>query len=128
MFPKLADQDPAAIGPLVHFGLTTQNLQSAVREFMFRDIDDGIAKGRVKLRPDQDLTAKAMMSGTVLASVMLIADGPETPLRAGENLAEMILRAFRVDPDEAAELARVPLTQIACRAGADQGPAGRADH
>jgi hypothetical protein len=87
-------------------------LQNAVRDTGLRDIEDGIAEGRFRVRPDQAMSALAVLTGAVLGSIKLIVDGLETPIRAGENLAEMGLRALGIDADEAAALARAPLTPL----------------
>lgn len=97
---------------LAHFGLSTEVLQSSVRETGVRDIEDGIATGRFHIRPEQAMSALAILTGAMLGSIKLVVTGMETPVRAGENLAEMGLRALGVDADEAAALARAPLTQL----------------
>lgn len=97
---------------LTRFGVSTQTLQIALRETALRDIEDGIAARRFQLRPDQAMSALAVLSGAALGSIKLVVDGLETPIRAGENLAEMALRAFGVDADEAAALARAPMTPL----------------
>jgi AcrR family transcriptional regulator len=97
---------------LAHFGLSTEVLQRSVRETGLRDIEDGIGSGRFAIRPDQATSALAILTGAVLASIKLVVAGMETPVRAGENLAEMGLRALGVEADEAEELARAPLTPL----------------
>lgn len=97
---------------LAHFGLSTDTLQTAVRETALRDIEDGIAAGRFRVRPDQAMSALALLTGAVLASIKLVIAGVETPMRAGENVAEMALRALGIDTDEAAALARAPTTPL----------------
>lgn len=98
---------------LAHFGLSTETLQTAIRDTASRDIEQGIESGRFQLRPDQALGALAFLSGAVLSSIKLVVAGLETPLRAGENAAELTLRAFGVAADEASRLAREPLVQLA---------------
>jgi len=97
---------------LAHFGLSDETLQTAVLETAFRDIEEGISAGRLRVRPDQAMSALAVLVGAVLASMKLVVAGVETPTRAGENLAEMALRALGVDPGEAADLARSPLIPL----------------
>lgn len=97
---------------LAHFGLSAETLQMAIRETALRDIESGIARGRFRLRPDQAQSALALMSGATLAAVKLILSGAETPLRAGESVAELTLRAFGLEPSEAAALASAPLLSL----------------
>ena len=97
---------------LAHYGLSDELLQTALLQTAFRDVEEGVAAGRFRLRPEQTMSAFAVLAGAVLASIKLVVAGVETPTRAGENLAEMGLRAFGVDPEEAAALARAPLTPL----------------
>jgi AcrR family transcriptional regulator len=97
---------------LAHFGLSTETLQTAMLETGYRDIEDGIAEGRLHVRPDQATSALALLAGGVLASIKLVVNGAETPTRAGENIAEMGLRALGLDAEEAASLARAPLVPL----------------
>lgn len=97
---------------LSHFGLSAERLQSAIQETVLRDIEFGIATGRFRLRPEQVPSALAVLSGATLAAVKLVVSGLETPVRAGENVTEMTLRAFGLDPDEAEKMARVPLVEL----------------
>ena len=100
---------------LAHFGLSAETLQSAIRDTALRDIESGIARGRFRLRPDQVQSALALMSGATLAAMKLILSGAETPKRAGESVAELTLRAFGLEPREAAALASAPLLNLEIR-------------
>jgi AcrR family transcriptional regulator len=97
---------------LAHFGISDELLQTALLETAFRDVEEGITSGRFRVRPDQTLSAFALLAGGVLASIKLVVDGAETPARAGENIAEMGLRALGIDADEATTLARSPLIPL----------------
>ncbi|PXF32336.1 hypothetical protein WH50_05385 [Pokkaliibacter plantistimulans] len=97
---------------LAHFGLCTETLQLAIRETALLDIESGIAAGRFNLRQDQAMGALALLSGATLAAMKLITSGVETPLRAGENVSELTLRALGLSADEAAILACSPLIPL----------------
>jgi AcrR family transcriptional regulator len=97
---------------LARFGLSAETLQTAIRETALRDIESGIACGRFRLRPDQAEGALALMSGATLAAIKLVVSGAETPLRAGQSVAELTLRAFGLEPAEAAALASAPLLSL----------------
>lgn len=97
---------------LAHFGLSAETLQMAIRETALLDIESGIASGRFRLRPDQAMGALALLSGATLAAMKLIVSGIETPLRAGETVAELTLRALGLEADEAAALASSPLIPL----------------
>jgi len=97
---------------LAHFGLSDELLQTAMLQTAFRDVEEGIASGRFRVNRDQAMSAFALLTGGVLASIKLVVAGVETPVRAGENLVELGLRAVGIDPEEAAALARAPLTAI----------------
>lgn len=97
---------------LTHFALSTELLQTAIRETALLDIQCGIAAGRFALNADQAESALALMSGATLAAMKLILSGVETPLRAGQNVAELTLRAFGIAPAEATALARADLIPL----------------
>jgi AcrR family transcriptional regulator len=97
---------------LAHFGLSAETLQTAIRKTALLDIESGIASGRFRLRPDQAMSALALLSGATLAAMKLIVSGVETPLRAGENVAELTLRALGMALSEAAALASSPLIPL----------------
>jgi AcrR family transcriptional regulator len=94
---------------LAQFCLSTETLQTAVLHVGFTDIEDGIASGRFRLRPEQAMSAFTVLAGALLASVLQVVIGAETPARAGENVAELGLRALGLDAEDAAALARTPL-------------------
>jgi AcrR family transcriptional regulator len=97
---------------LAHFGLSAETLQIAIRETALLDIESGTASGRFRLRPDQAMSALALLSGATLAAMKLIISGVEAPQRAGETVAELTLRALGVEPSEAAALASSPLIPL----------------
>lgn len=97
---------------LAHFGLSTETLQMAIRKTALLDIESGIATGRFRLRPDQAMCALALLSGATLAAMKLIISGVEAPLRAGESVAELTLRALGLDAAEATALASSPLIPL----------------
>lgn len=97
---------------LAHFGLSAETLQTAIRETALLDIESGITSGRFRLRREQAMSALALLSGSTLAAMKLIISGMETPLRAGETVAELTLRALGLEASEAAALAGSPLIPL----------------
>lgn len=97
---------------LAHFGMSADTLFGALRDTAVRDIEEGIAAQRFRISPDQTLSAIALISGAVLGSIKLVVAGSETPLRAGENAAELGLRALGIGRQEARRLARAPLVPL----------------
>ena len=97
---------------LANFGLSTETLLRAIRDTAFRDLSEGIASGRFRVRPDQAEIALTVISGAVLGSFRLILAGIETPGRVGESTAEMAMRALGIDDDEASALSQAALPPL----------------
>ena len=97
---------------LAKFGLSNESLQTALRDTALRDLSDGIASRRFRVRPEQAEIALALISGTVLGAFNIILAGIETPGRVGEATAEMAMRALGINDDEAAALSRTALPPL----------------
>ncbi len=100
---------------LANFGLSTETLLTAIRDTALRDLSEGIASGRFRVRSDQAEIALTLISGAVLGGFRLILAGVETPGRVGETTAEMAMRAFGVDDDEASALSRADLPPLSTK-------------
>ena len=97
---------------LANFGLSTETLLGAIRDTALRDLSEGIASGRFRVRPDQAEIAMTVISGAVLGAFRLVLAGIETPGRVGETTAEMAMRALGVDDEEASALSRTALPPL----------------
>lgn len=80
-----------------------------------KDLDQAMRKKRVKVRADQIVTSLSMMSGSVLAAMLLVLEGIETWREAGSSTAELYLRALGVPPEEARAISRRALPELVVR-------------
>jgi AcrR family transcriptional regulator len=112
VFVRRAHEDPPWGRFLVRFGSTTPTLRGLLEGAPTNDLKLGIELGRFHLRADQLATAVAVMSGSVLAAIMLVLEGHRTWRDAGADTAELFLRALGVTADEARSLATSELPRL----------------
>lgn len=112
-FVRRAHEEPHWGRFLVHFAVSTPTLQALWSGPPARDMSDGVASGRLPMRPEQVPSAIALMGAGVLAAMALVLDGHRTWRDAGSEMAELVLRALGLPPDEARKLATVELPALA---------------
>ncbi|MFF3415932.1 TetR/AcrR family transcriptional regulator [Streptomyces sp. NPDC002698] len=109
---RLTTSHPELMQVLRRCGLSHIHSDNGLAARALRDLQAGIASGRfTALDPAVALTA---LGGTLLSLVELRFARPDLDGdEAAANLAEMVLRMLGVPPDEAREVARRPLPDLA---------------
>jgi AcrR family transcriptional regulator len=106
---RMADSDPDLAWLLVRLELSHDVATSVLREAARLDLQRGIDAGRFSVsNPDLAITA----SGGALLAVLRSQLAGERAEQADSEHAEGVLRAFGLDPREAAEIARRPLPAL----------------
>lgn len=101
LFVRRASEEPVWGRFVSRFSASSPTLRALMLGGPARDLASGVGAGRLKLRPDQQTAAIAMMSGSVLASILAVLEGHATWRDAGSTAAELFLRALGIAPAEA---------------------------
>jgi AcrR family transcriptional regulator len=106
---RMADSDPDLAWLLVRLEVSHDVATSVLREAARRDLQRGMDAGRFTVgNPDLAITA----SGGALLAVLRSQLAGERAEQADSEHAEGVLRAFGLDPREAAEIVRRPLPAL----------------
>jgi AcrR family transcriptional regulator len=111
IFMRHAAREPEWGWLLLRLDLTHNVMVRALGPFASRDLRAGIEAGRFRV-PDESLALYAA-GGALLAAMRAVLDSKVGP-DADIHHAESVLRALGVPADEAAEVARRPLPEVAC--------------
>ena len=112
-FVRRAHEEPDWGRFLVRFAFSNTALRSMWNAQPAEDLKQGMTSGRYRLRPDQVTSALTMTAGSTIASMTLVLEGHKTWRDAGSEVAELILVALGVVPDEARAIATVELPLLA---------------
>jgi AcrR family transcriptional regulator len=74
-----------------------------------QEVRQGIAAGVFKLEKSQVATAVQLLAGATFSMILLVQDGQKTWREAGQDLAELALRALGVDHASARRIAEAEL-------------------
>ncbi|AJT62445.1 hypothetical protein T261_0756 [Streptomyces lydicus] len=109
---RMAESHPELMQVLRHRGLGHIHSDNGLARRALRDLQVGMASGRfTAVEPTVALSA---LGGTLLSLVELRFARPDVDGDdAAVNLAEMVLRMLGVPPDDAHEVARRPLPDVA---------------
>ncbi|MFD9391397.1 TetR/AcrR family transcriptional regulator [Streptomyces sp. NPDC060000] len=109
---RMVDSHPELMQVLRHRGLAHIHSDGGLAPRALRDLERGVAAGRFV---DVDPTvARSALGGSLLSLVELRFARPELDAdEAAANLAEMVLRMLGVPPDDARDIARHPLPDLA---------------
>lgn len=113
MFVRRSHAEPYWGRFLIRFVYSSEALQSPLTGLPMQDVAQGIDQGRFQVRREQLPSVVALISGAVLSSILLVLEGRRTWRDAGEDAAELVLRALGLPPEEAASLARTDLPALA---------------
>ena len=111
-YVRRAHEEPYWGRFIIRFGATTPTLRNLLEGQPTIELRQGVQSGRFKLEADQLVSAVALMSGGVLTAISLVLDGHRTWRDAGNDMAELCLRAFGVAPKEAQRLANLELPPL----------------
>lgn len=97
---------------ITRFGLSHASLKALWGGPPMADVMAAMAQGRYSIRPEQLMSAVALIAGSGLAAMLLVQDGHRTWRDAGSDAAELVLRALGIAPDEARRLATLELPPL----------------
>jgi hypothetical protein len=95
------------------FGSSPAVLQAVMTSAAVSDFEAGVASGRYRGTPAQIPAMAALLAGGTLAAMLPVLDGHATWREIGADTAELLLRAFGIEADEAQRLARCELPALA---------------
>jgi AcrR family transcriptional regulator len=110
---RRAHEEPLWGRFMSRFGLSPAVMQAVMSSQALRDFEAGVASGRYRITPIQIPAMVALLAGGTLAAMLPVLDGHATWREIGSDTAELLLRAFGVDPVEARRLARAELPALA---------------
>lgn len=111
-FVRRAHEEPHWGRFVSRFAFSSEALQNIWSGAPMKDVLDGLAQRRYDFKPDQLPSAMAMIAGSVLSSMFLVLEGHRTWRDAGSDTAELVLRAFGIEPLEARRVATVELPPL----------------
>lgn len=113
LYIRRAHEEPHWGRFLLTFGYTNESLRKIWSGPPMRDVQEGLQAGRFNFRPDQGLAALGIIAGSALSAILSVVEGLRTWRDAGSDAAELTLRAFGVDAQEAREIATRELPALA---------------
>ncbi|RBP18370.1 TetR family transcriptional regulator [Roseiarcus fermentans] len=111
-FVRRAHEEPHWGRFIVRFAFTASTMRSLLAGPPARDLRDGVAAGRYRIRPEQAPSVLAFVGSTTLAAMWLVLNGEKTWREAGSDAAELTLCAIGVAPEEARALASTDLPPL----------------
>jgi len=111
-FIRRAHEEPDWGRFFVRFGLGTPSLQAVWNGSPMQNIVSGIAEKRYDLRPEQASSFIAFIGSSVVAGMLLVLEGHRTWRDAGADMAELVLRALGIPPEQARTLSRTELPPL----------------
>lgn len=111
-FVRRAHEEPHWGRFLTRFAFSNASLKAMWSGPPTSDVMAAMAQGRYAIRPEQVVSAIALLAGSGLAAMLLVQDGHRTWRDAGSDAAELVLRALGIPPDEARRLATVELPPL----------------
>ncbi len=112
LFLRHAHDDPHWARFMSRFGQTTAQLREVWQGQPMKDLLAGIESGRYSIAREQLTTATAMLAGSVLGACLLVQEGYRGWREAGMETAELVLRAFGIEAEEARRLASADLPDL----------------
>lgn len=115
LFVRRAHEDTTWGRFVARFSLTAPTMRALLAAGPSRDLERGARARRLSLRRGQLVPALTMLSGSVLAAIVMVVDGRQTWREAGSSTAELYLRAAGVPADEARAISAEALPPLAER-------------
>lgn len=113
MFIRRSHAEPQWGRFVVHFAYHCESLRSVLMGLPMEDVMRGISEGQFHLRPEQVPSAVGLISGSVLSAMLLVLEGHRTWRDAGQDTAELVLRAMGLTPAKARKIAAAELPALA---------------
>ncbi|CAA0092193.1 putative HTH-type transcriptional regulator [Zhongshania aliphaticivorans] len=112
LYIRRAHENPHWGRFLIHFGLTAESLRELWTGPPSEDIQAAVEAGEFNLDLNAIPSAVALLGGATLTGILLVLDGLKTWREAGIESAELTLRAFGLDAQQAKKIANSPLTEL----------------
>jgi len=113
LFIRQAHEEPSWGRFVVRFGVSDDTLRGMLDEPPTVDLMNGLEQGRFTLAPAQLPSVLALVGGATLAAMQAVQSGRQTWRAAGEEVAELILKALGLPAAEARDVAAMPLPALA---------------
>lgn len=113
LFIRHAHDEPSWGRFLVRFGVGDDTLRHMLDEPPSVDITHGVQAGRFRIALGQLPSVLSLVGGATLAAMQAVQSGRQTWRTAGEEVAELVLRALGLPDAEARAIAVAPLPALA---------------
>jgi len=113
MFIRHAHEDPWWGRFVVRFARNDDTMRKLMDEPPSLDIKRGIQSGRFTVTPESLPSILSLVGGATLAAMQSVLTGRQTWREAGEQIAELILRALGLDAHEAHTLSIIEPPSLA---------------
>lgn len=113
LFIRQAHEESAWGRFIVRFGVSDDTMRRMLDEPPSVDLMHGLASGRFSFTPAQLPSVLALVGGATLAAMQAVQSGRQTWRAAGEEVAELVLKALGLPESEAREVAALPLPALA---------------
>jgi AcrR family transcriptional regulator len=121
LFVRHSHEDPAWARFVVQFGSSDDVMRRMLDEPPTADLTRGMQQGRFNITVALLPAALSLVGGTTLAAMQGVLAGRQTWRDAGEQVAELVLKALGLPPDEARAIATAGLPALAPPNGSRSG-------
>jgi len=112
-FVRRTHEDPHWGAFMCRFAMSNASLREMFYSQATVDLLHGLGSGRYQFRQKQMVSVLTLIATSVLGAMMLVREGLKTWREAGSDMAEIVLRALGVSPDEARALSVTELPVLA---------------
>lgn len=109
MFVRMAHENPAQGKFIVRFGLTDDSLRAILSGPPMKDVAAAKAAHEYALDGVPDTSVASLMIGVAVSAIWMVLEGHQGWREAGSAAAELQLRAFGVDAEQARRIATADL-------------------
>lgn len=113
LFLRQAHEEPSWGRFVVRFGVSDDTMRRMLDQPPSVDLRSGLDSGRFRFAPTQLPSVLALIGGATLAAMQAVLSGRQTWRIAGEEVAELVLRALGLPDSTARDLAAMPLPTLA---------------
>jgi AcrR family transcriptional regulator len=113
LFVRHTHEEPSWARFLVQFGSSDDVMRRMLDEPPTVDLTRGMQEGRFNVSPAMLPAALSLVGGTTLAAMQAVLSGRQTWRDAGEQVAELVLKALGLAPIEARKIATIELPALA---------------
>lgn len=113
LFIRQAHEEPSWGRFVVRFGISDDTLRVMLDEPPTVDLRSGLENGRFRFPQGQLPSVLALLGGATLAAMQAVLSGRQTWRSAGQEVAELVLRALGLPDSAAREIAAMPLPALA---------------